>query len=127
MLKKSFTRAKTCHDHKRSGYSQDTSTKVMQTMQQSMNRSELDLTYVTSRLIVTSFPAEGIESAYRHHIDDVRAALDARHGTHYAVFNVSGRSYAASKFNSVRVTDCGWPHHHAPPLRTLYASVPFLI
>ena len=98
----------------------DTSSKVMQTVQQSMTRSELDLTYVTSRLVVTSFPAEGIESAYRHHIDDVRVALETRHGTNYSVYNVSGRSYASSKFNA-RVTDCGWPHRHAPSLRTLYA------
>lgn len=97
---------------------QDTSTKVMQTVQQSMTRSELDLSYITSRLIVTSFPAEGIESAYRHHIDDVRSALDARHCSHYAVYNVSGRSYASTKFNA-RVTDCGWPQRQAPPLRTL--------
>ncbi len=94
----------------------------MQTVQQSMNRSELDLSYVTSRLIVTSYPAEGIESAYRHHIDDVRAALDSRHANHYAVFNVSGRSYPATRFNA-RVTDGGWPHRHAPPLRTLYVRL----
>lgn len=97
---------------------QDTSTKVMQTVQQSMARSELDMSYLTSRLIVMSYPAEGIESAYRHHIDDVRAALDSRHANHYAVYNVSGRSYPPTRF-SARVTDCGWPHRHAPSLRTL--------
>lgn len=90
----------------------------MQTVQQTMTRSELDLSYITSRLIVTSFPAEGIESAYRHHIDDVRVAIESRHAGHYAVYNVSGRSYAATKFNA-RVTDCGWPQRHAPSLRTL--------
>lgn len=98
----------------------DTSSKVMQTVQQSMTRPELDLSYVTSRLIVTSFPAEGIESAYRQHIDDVRTALESRHGSNFSVYNVSGRSYATTKFNA-RVTDCGWPHRHAPSLRTLYA------
>ncbi len=96
----------------------DTSSKVMQTVQQSMGRAELDLSYVTSRLIVTSFPAEGIEAAYRHHIDDVRTALETRHGYNYSVYNVSGRSYAPTKFNA-RVTDCGWPQRQAPPLRTL--------
>lgn len=97
----------------------DTSTKVMQTVQQSMARLELDFSYVTSRLIVTSFPAEGIESAYRHHIDDVRNALDARHGVHYTVYNVSGRSYPSTKFNNL--VCCGWPQRQAPSLRTLYA------
>lgn len=99
---------------------QDTSTKVMQTVQQSMARSELDFSYVTSRFIVTSFPAEGIESAYRHHIDDVRNALDARHGLHYTVYNVSGRSYPSTKFNNL--VCCGWPQRQAPLLRTLYVN-----
>ena len=96
----------------------------MATVQQSMTRQDLDLSYLTSRLIVTSYPAEGIESAYRHHIDDVRLALDTRHGNNYSVYNVSGRSYPSTKF-STRVTDCGWPQKHAPSLRTLYEDFYF--
>ena len=37
-----------------------------------------------------SYPAEGVESAIRHHIDDVRAFLDAHHKGAYAVYNLAG-------------------------------------
>ena len=37
-----------------------------------------------------SFPTEGVESAIRHHIDDVRAFLDAHHRGDFAVYNLAG-------------------------------------
>uniref|UniRef100_T1JLE5 Auxilin n=1 Tax=Strigamia maritima TaxID=126957 RepID=T1JLE5_STRMM len=97
----------------------DTSSKVMQTVQQSIARSDLDISYITSRIAVMSFPAEGIESAYRNHIDDVRGLLDTRHGNHYWIYNVSGRSYSPAKFGG-RVAECGWPAKRAPSLKTLF-------
>lgn len=58
----------------------DTSSKVMHTVQQSMARTELDASYLTSRILVMPYPADGIESAYRaNHVEDVRAFLQARH------------------------------------------------
>lgn len=78
-------------------YIKDTSSKVMQTVQNSIARQDLDLSYLTTRLIVMSYPAEGLESAYRNHIEDVKAFLDSRH-TPYIVINVSGRSYSYNRF-----------------------------
>ncbi|XP_049959498.1 cyclin-G-associated kinase isoform X1 [Schistocerca serialis cubense] len=103
----------------------DTSSKVMHTVQQSIARSDIDFSYITSRLAVMPFPAEGLESAYRsNHADDVKALLETRHpGGRYAIYNVSGRSYAATKLGAGRVVDCGWPSHgarRAPPLHALY-------
>lgn len=51
-----------------------------------------------------SFPAEGLESTYRNHIEDVKGMLDSRHGNHYFVYNVSGRSYPSAKFNGLVIT-----------------------
>ncbi|KAK7866852.1 hypothetical protein R5R35_006024 [Gryllus longicercus] len=108
----------------------DTSSKVMQTVQQSIARSDLDISYVTSRLAVMPYPAEGLESAYRsNHADDVRAFLESRHpGGRYAIYNVSGRSYTAGRLGGSHVVDCGWLTsaagglvRHAPPLHTLYS------
>jgi hypothetical protein len=49
-------------------------------MPRSIARSDLDISYITSRLAVMPFPAEGLESAYRtNHADDVRALLESRH------------------------------------------------
>ncbi|XP_066992198.2 cyclin-G-associated kinase [Anabrus simplex] len=104
----------------------DTSSKVMQTVQQSIARSDLDISYITSRLAVMPYPAEGLESAYRsNHADDVRAFLETRHSNgHYAIYNVSGRSYSAGRLGSGRIVDCGWFTgglvRHAPPLHALY-------
>lgn len=39
----------------------------------SIARTDLDISYITSRLIVMPYPSEGLESAYKtNHIDDVR-------------------------------------------------------
>jgi len=71
----------------------------------SMNRGELDVSYITSRLIVMSYPAEGVESAIKNHIDDVREFLDTHHSDSYAVYNLSNRSYRIAKFQN-RVCSC---------------------
>ncbi|XP_014481590.1 PREDICTED: cyclin-G-associated kinase [Dinoponera quadriceps] len=58
----------------------DTSSKVMHSVQQSMARTELDASYLTSRILIMPYPADGIESAYRaNHVEDVRAFLQTRH------------------------------------------------
>ncbi|KPL93605.1 cyclin-G-associated kinase-like protein [Sarcoptes scabiei] len=88
-------------------YLKDTSNRVMQTMQSSIARQDLDLKFLTSRLIVMSYPAEGLESAYRNHIDDVKAVLESRN-CNYSVVNVSGRSYDSSKFGrKIKIFDGG--------------------
>ncbi|XP_046390419.1 cyclin-G-associated kinase isoform X2 [Ischnura elegans] len=105
----------------------DTSSKVMHTVQQSIARSDLDFSYVTSRLAVMSQPAEGlVESAYRNHAEDVRALLEGRHKGHYTVYNLSGRRSGAmigdaAHMSGGNVMDCpGWRPHKAPPLSALY-------
>lgn len=65
-----------------------------------------------------SYPAEGLESTYRNHVDDVRGLLDARHSGHYAIYNVSGRAYSSVKFNA-KVSEAGWHPKKSPPLNTL--------
>ncbi|KAK4875159.1 hypothetical protein RN001_011581 [Aquatica leii] len=102
----------------------DTSSKVMQTMQQSIARTDLDITYITSRILVMPFPSEGLESAYRtNHIEDVRLFLESRHPNFkYSVYNVSGRSYH-SRFGQARVIDCSFAYPEqfkAPLLNSLY-------
>lgn len=50
--------------------------------------------------VVMSFPAEGVESAIKNNIEDVRLFLDSRHAGHYAVYNLSKRSYRPSRFHN---------------------------
>ncbi|XP_043941502.1 putative tyrosine-protein phosphatase auxilin isoform X2 [Protopterus annectens] len=97
----------------------DTSSKVMQSVA-SYTKGELDISYITSRMIVMSFPAEGVELGFRNHIEDVRSFLDSRHQDHYTVFNLSQKSYRSAKFHN-RVSECSWPARQAPSLHNLYA------
>ncbi|XP_071513267.1 cyclin-G-associated kinase-like isoform X2 [Panulirus ornatus] len=97
----------------------DTSSRVMQTVSQSITRTDLDLSHITSRMMAMSYPAEGLESAYRNHVDDVKAVLDGRHIGHYVIYNVSGRQYHSTKFTS-RVVEGNWSAKKAPTLGALY-------
>ncbi|XP_067616641.1 cyclin-G-associated kinase isoform X2 [Eurosta solidaginis] len=57
----------------------DTSSKVMQTMQQTIARTDLDISYITSRVLVMPCPSEGFESAYKtNNIEDVRLSIESR-------------------------------------------------
>ena len=48
---------------------------------------DLDLTYVTPRIIALGLPASGIEKLYRNPISEVRSFL-SRHAGHYAMVNL---------------------------------------
>ncbi|KAL0892397.1 hypothetical protein ABMA27_015518 [Loxostege sticticalis] len=105
----------------------DTSSKVMQTVQQSIARTDLDITYITSRIIIMPYPSEGLESAYKtNHIDDVKAYLESRHpGGKYCVYNAC-RGSRLHFPRHVLVTDACrtlWPTpaHRAPILAQFYA------
>ncbi|XP_059963434.1 cyclin-G-associated kinase isoform X3 [Mesoplodon densirostris] len=97
----------------------DTSSKVIQSVA-NYAKGDLDISYITSRIAVMSFPAEGVESAIKNNIEDVRLFLDSKHPGRYAVYNLSPRTYRASKFHN-RVSECGWAARRAPSLRSLYS------
>ncbi|RMC22340.1 hypothetical protein DUI87_00652 [Hirundo rustica rustica] len=97
----------------------DTSSKVIQSVA-NYAKGELDISYITSRIAVMSFPAEGVESAIKNNIEDVRLCLDSKHPGHYAVYNLSPRTYRPSRFHN-RVSECGWPARRAPNLQNLYS------
>lgn len=81
------------------------------------NQFNLDLTYITPRIIAMAYPASGMESLYRNKMDDVCKFLDTRHPGKYYVINTSSRKYDYSKFHD-RVIDIDWPNHH--PCRFYY-------
>ncbi|XP_077126350.1 cyclin-G-associated kinase [Ranitomeya variabilis] len=97
----------------------DTSSKVIQSVT-NYAKGDLDLSYITSRIAVMSFPAEGVESALKNNIEDVRLYLDAKHPGSYAVYNLCLRKYRPSRFHN-RVSECGWPGRRAPNLVNLYS------
>ncbi|KAM7324642.1 hypothetical protein ACRRTK_016947 [Alexandromys fortis] len=97
----------------------DTSSRVIQSVS-SYTKGDLDFTYVTSRIIVMSFPLDNVDIGFRNQVDDIRSFLDSRHLDHYTVYNLSPKSYRTAKFHS-RVSECSWPIRQAPSLHNLFA------
>lgn len=83
------------------------------------NGVELDLTYITDRLIAMAFPASGLEKAYRNSINDVAQYFNAVHNGNFLVINISMRKYDYSKFNG-KVKEYFWADHQAPNLTTIF-------
>ncbi|XP_071791346.1 uncharacterized protein [Asterias amurensis] len=79
---------------------------------------DLDVDYITERLIGVSFPSGGLEAQYRSNLKDVVRMLKSKHQDNYVIFNLSQKRHDLNKLNS-QVYDLGWPDHLAPPLEKL--------
>jgi len=80
---------------------------------------DLDLTYVTNRVIATSFPSTGLWSLYRNPIEKVSAFLDAKHKDRYMMFNLcSEKTYDTSFFHG-RVERVLIDDHNVPSLQQM--------
>ncbi|XP_041485108.1 tensin-3-like [Lytechinus variegatus] len=79
---------------------------------------DLEVDYITERLIAVSFPSGGLENQYRSNLRDVVRMLKSKHNNCYVVFNLSRRRHDVSKLNQ-EVRDLGWPNVLAPPLERL--------
>ncbi|XP_026073299.1 tensin-1 isoform X6 [Carassius auratus] len=76
---------------------------------------EVDLVYITERIISVSFPSNVEELSYSANIKEVATMLRSKHGDNYLLFNLSEKRCDISKLNP-KVLDFGWPDHHAPAL-----------
>ncbi|XP_073651210.1 phosphatidylinositol 3,4,5-trisphosphate 3-phosphatase TPTE2 isoform X2 [Tursiops truncatus] len=82
---------------------------------------ELDLTYITERIIAMSFPSSGKQSFYRNPIKEVVRFLDTKHQNHYRVYNLcSERAYDAKYFHD-RVRRYMIDDHNVPSLSEMVA------
>ena len=61
--------------------------------------NDLDLTYISDRVIAMAYPASGFEKTYRNAIGDVSKFFKKNHGTDFLIINVSNRQYNYKKFN----------------------------
>lgn len=79
----------------------------------------LDLSYITPKVIAMAFPGEGIRKLYRNSIDSVKNFLTERHGTKSLVINISGEKYSYDVFDN-NVLEYDWIDHQAPKICTLF-------
>ncbi|KAL0488869.1 phosphatidylinositol-trisphosphate 3-phosphatase [Acrasis kona] len=80
---------------------------------------DLDLAYITNRIIAMGFPGDGIEGMYRNNGAEVARFLKEKHDGHYMIWNLSEKHYSHEKFDN-QVLEFGFPDHHNPPLDLLF-------
>ncbi|KAH8556160.1 putative phosphatidylinositol-3,4,5-trisphosphate 3-phosphatase [Umbelopsis sp. PMI_123] len=79
---------------------------------------DLDLSYITDRIIATSYPSSGIEGLYRNTYQEVKRFLEKHHLHHYKVYNLrSEKGYTNDVFHLTATF--GFKDHNAPALRTV--------
>lgn len=91
---------------------------------------DLDLSYITNRVIAMGYPSVGLEALYRNPSDKVRAFLESRHGAQqqsgqgggqgprYRLYNLCcEREYAVTELfgRGVEVERFAWADHTPPP------------
>uniref|UniRef100_F7DBQ4 Transmembrane phosphoinositide 3-phosphatase and tensin homolog 2 n=1 Tax=Xenopus tropicalis TaxID=8364 RepID=F7DBQ4_XENTR len=87
---------------------------------------DLDLTYITDRIIAMSFPSSGKQSFYRNPIEEVARFLDSKHQDHYKIYNLCSEKGYDPKYFHYRVERVFIDDHNVPVLAdmlTFTASV----
>ena len=78
----------------------------------------LDLSYITPRLIAMAFPGEGFQSLYRNNAKTVKEFIKEKHKD-FLIINISGKKYDYSIFDN-KVSEYNWIDHQAPKLNLLF-------
>ncbi len=84
---------------------------------------DLDMAYVTPKIIVHGFPAHGLEHMYRNPRYEIKRYMDKYHKDNYKMYNFCcepGRGYHPDVFHG-RVERYPFKDHNTPPLDTMFA------
>ncbi|KAF6208653.1 hypothetical protein GE061_017111 [Apolygus lucorum] len=93
----------------------DTSTKVVQSVSQTMVKSEeMAASYITSRICVVNY-TEGPDT-----LQDLRFTIESRHTLpNSAIYNLSSAPLPTHRFPNATIVECGWGKK-CPSLQALY-------
>lgn len=76
---------------------------------------DIDITYVTDRIIAMSVPAVAVEAMYRNPVREVARFFNTKHAAHYRIVNLCPeRSYPYADFNGSVVESFMGDHNPAP-------------
>ena len=79
---------------------------------------DLDLTYITTRILAMGFPSTSIEGLYRNPLEEVQRFFNTRHPSHYKVYNLcEEKTYSNNLFYKQGYFP--FKDHEAPPLNLI--------
>uniref|UniRef100_A0A3Q2Y5N6 Tensin 2b n=1 Tax=Hippocampus comes TaxID=109280 RepID=A0A3Q2Y5N6_HIPCM len=85
-------------------------------MEQVMERHyDIDLTYITERIISVFFMPELEEQRYHTELQEMATMLKSKHQDKFLLLNLSEKRHDITRLIP-KVQDFGWPDLHAPPL-----------
>ncbi|XP_067155328.1 tensin-1 isoform X7 [Apteryx mantelli] len=102
----------------RSGQSRRKTSRSMSVTAAMESSCELDLVYITERIIAVSYPSVAEEHNFRSNLREVAHMLRSKHGDSYVLFNLSERRHDINKLHP-KVLDFGWPDLHTPALEKI--------
>ncbi|XP_021905399.1 phosphatidylinositol 3,4,5-trisphosphate 3-phosphatase and protein-tyrosine-phosphatase PTEN1 isoform X2 [Carica papaya] len=80
---------------------------------------DLDMSYITERILAMSFPAERMRAMYRNPLWQVKSVLDMRHPGHYKIFNLCiEEAYDPLHFHG-RVERFPFDDNHVPSIHMI--------
>ncbi|KAH7554521.1 hypothetical protein ACOSP7_028070 [Xanthoceras sorbifolium] len=80
---------------------------------------DLDMSYITDRVLAMSFPAERMRAFYRNPLWQVKSVLDMRHQGHYKIYNLCiEESYDPTHFHG-RVEAYPFDDNHVPSIQMI--------
>ncbi|CAE7200115.1 pteN [Symbiodinium natans] len=82
----------------------------------SYNGFDLDLSYITERILAMGFPAKDLEAKFRNPLSEVRRFLNQQHPNHrvYNLCREPDRRYDESSFKEVSTRVCFYDHTPCP-------------
>ena len=83
---------------------------------------DLDLAYVTPRIIAMAYPANGVATVWRNNIKTVAKLFKHKHPSSFMFYNLEGTNYDSSLVDG-RVMTYIWKDHHTPSLEILFKVV----